>query len=242
MIDPGTASEAGSWPEILKYGRDFAISFFLLANYTVLLNPKHGYKRNLMIYGGLAVLVAAAFYMVVERYAVGLVDMFYHDPAASRETVVQTLRAFTKDGFLILIIRHGKTHGEYEQFLHSNLNAWHFSLFTAVVLVISAFLDVLLLLILPLFVINCNLPKEALLKEYTQVTELLIGTGFGRAVTFLPAAPFVLLLNYKKTYKNRTQDIFIPIIAVSVMLVTAVEIGYQQILTLPETLALLFGL
>ncbi len=44
--------------------------------------------------------------------------------------------------------RHGKTHEDYQAFLKTNRNSWHFSVYTAVVLLIAGIIDVIIAIFL----------------------------------------------------------------------------------------------
>ena len=69
--DPNTY---GAWPNILSFFSTFMAPLFLIAAFSVVLNAKDGYRRLIILYTGLTVLVYVAFVIVYRYYAVGLAD------------------------------------------------------------------------------------------------------------------------------------------------------------------------
>ena len=61
----------GIWPNILSFFSSFMSPLFLLASFAVVLNAKDGYRRLIITYTGIALLIIFGFIFVYEYYVVG---------------------------------------------------------------------------------------------------------------------------------------------------------------------------
>lgn len=119
--------------------------------------------------------------------------------------------------------KNGRTHQEYLQFLKTNRNSLHFSIFTAIVFLIAGVIDLILFGIL-LFLQT---------KGSAQTAEIINSLGFGNGSTgLILLAPFVLLFSYTRKYKNSLPDLVIPIVGVLLVIFVYLEGIYQAICSL----------
>ena len=89
-----------SLASVFKSGQTIVSSLFLIAIFAVVLNAKDGYKRLILMYGGLTLLVYVAFVIVYQHYIVGLVGALLGDQAAANSFVDKFLDVVAKDGYL----------------------------------------------------------------------------------------------------------------------------------------------
>ena len=89
-----------SLASVFKSGQTIMSSLFLIAIFAVVLTAKDGYRRLILMYGGLTVLVYVAFVLIHQHYFVGLVNAILGDQAAANTWVNQFLSAVAKDGYL----------------------------------------------------------------------------------------------------------------------------------------------
>lgn len=71
-----------AWPTILNNGFYLMGPLFLIAIFSILLNAKDGYKRLLLMYTGLSVLMYVVFLLVYEHYLVGVFSVIYSNEGA----------------------------------------------------------------------------------------------------------------------------------------------------------------
>lgn len=128
--------------------------------------------------------------------------------------------------------RHGKKHAEYRAFLKTNRNSLQFSIFLAVVLVVAAILDFVIMVFLTASAAVEASSAEVFAGSETEVVRMMAGAmamGFGDAVSLLLVAPLVLLFSYTRIPKNKMLSAVIPVAAIVLMLIFLLEGGYQGI-------------
>jgi hypothetical protein len=131
--------------------------------------------------------------------------------------------------------RNGKTHEDYQAFLKTNRNAWHFSVYSAVVVFIAGVLDLIIALLLirhqamtsQAFVEAVDASDKAL---YNSVA---LSVGFGKSVCLMIFAPFMLLFNYTKIPKNKTVGMLIPVIGIGLIALICIQGIYQLVAIAP---------
>ena len=130
--------------------------------------------------------------------------------------------------------RHGKTHEEYQEFLKTNRNAWHFSVYAAVVLFIAGVIDLVIAIFLlakqagSAEALNAILESEKVFKN-----TIAISIGFGKASCLIFFAPIVLLFNYTKIPKNKTVGMLIPVAGILLIVLIGVQGIYQLVSIAP---------
>ena len=130
--------------------------------------------------------------------------------------------------------RHGKTHEEYQEFLKTNRNAWHFSVYAAVVLFIAGVIDLVIAIFLlakqagSAEALNAIMESEKVFKN-----TIAISIGFGKASCLIFFAPIVLLFNYTKIPKNKTVGMLIPVAGILLIVLIGVQGIYQLVSIAP---------
>ena len=130
--------------------------------------------------------------------------------------------------------RHGKTHEEYQEFLKTNRNAWHFSVYAAVVLFIAGVIDLVIAIFLlakqagSAEALNAIMESEKAFKN-----TIAISIGFGKASCLIFFAPIVLLFTYTKIPKNKTVGMLIPVAGILLIVLIGVQGIYQLVSIAP---------
>ena len=126
--------------------------------------------------------------------------------------------------------RHGKMHAEYRAFLKTNRNSLQFSIFLAVVLVVAAILDFVIMVFLTASAAVEAGSAEVFAGNQAEVVRMMTGAfamGFGDAVSLLLVAPLVLLFSYTRIPKNKMLSAVIPVAAIVLMIIFLFEGVYQ---------------
>lgn len=140
----------------------------------------------------------------------------------------------------------GRTHEEYEKYLTMNRNSLHFSIYSAVLVIIAAIVDALALVIPSALEVVMSAQEkygdqmqemlEGVTEDYlANAVPTALALGFGGAVSMIMLVPILLLFSYtKKTvFKveslNYTLDLLIPIGGVAIAAIVLIEGGYQSI-------------
>ena len=130
--------------------------------------------------------------------------------------------------------RHGKTHEDYQAFLKTNRNSWHFSVYTAVVLFIAGFLDLMILTFLLIGQAGSEEAAIALAESVKALNSTIaLSIGFGNSVILMFFAPVVLLFNYTKIPKRHITGALIPAAGILLILIIGVQGVYQLVKIAP---------
>ena len=130
--------------------------------------------------------------------------------------------------------RHGRSHEEYLAFLKTNRNSFHFSVFLAVILVLAALADFIILLVLMGYQAgSLTTLADEVETRFGEFSRAAIAVGFGGAVPLLFVAPFVLLYSYTKEPANRKISMLIPAVGMVLILIVVFEGIYQGLGYLP---------
>ena len=124
--------------------------------------------------------------------------------------------------------RHGRTHEEYQAYLKTNRNSLNFSVFAAVVFVIAAIVDFLILVFMIAAAPGTSEMTEVT-EELLEVAEIPMAMGFGESMGLLFAAPFMLLFSYTRIPRNKKISMLIPVAAFVLMAFIFIE-GIHQVL------------
>ena len=121
----------------------------------------------------------------------------------------------------------GKTEAEYQGFLRTKANSFQFSSYLAIVMVVAGFIDLIIYMILTLAVVKNGVRAAdgTVIAETTRelAGAVLLKAGVGGSGGLIIIAPFMLLYNYNKTYKNTKIDLFIPLIAIAAIVIVYLE-------------------
>ncbi len=126
--------------------------------------------------------------------------------------------------------KHGRSHEEYLAFLQTNRNSLHFSIFLAVIMVVAAVADLVIMIVLmreqagSLAVLS-----DEVTTRFEEFSRASLAVGFGNAIPLIFAAPVVLLYSYTRIPKNKRVSLLIPVIGM-ILIVIAILEGIYQIL------------
>ena len=130
----------------------------------------------------------------------------------------------------------GRSKEEYRQFLGTNRNSLHFSVFTAILFLVAAIVDLVVLLII---LISMSPSPEMLSDEAglnAAITQILrIGVGKSTGLAFV--APIMLLYSYTRKHKNSIIDYVIPIGGIILVIFIYTEFVFQALRMLPGMFA-----
>ena len=130
--------------------------------------------------------------------------------------------------------RHGKTHDDYKEFLKTNRNAWHFSVYAAIVLFIAGVIDLIIAILLLAGQAGSAEALDAIMaSEKAFKNTIAISIGFGKSTCLIFFAPIVLLFNYTKIPKNKTVGMLIPVIGIVLIALIGVQGIYQLVKIAP---------
>ena len=130
--------------------------------------------------------------------------------------------------------RHGKTHEEYQEFLKTNRNAWHFSVYAAIVLFIAGVIDLILAIFLLAGQAGSAEALDAIMaSEKAFKNTIAMSIGFGKATCLIFFAPIVLLFNYTKIPKNKTVGMLIPVAGILLIALIGIQGVYQLVSIAP---------
>ncbi len=120
--------------------------------------------------------------------------------------------------------RYGRSHEEYLAFLKTNRNSFHFSVFLAVILVLAALADFIILMVLMGLKAGS---LETLVSEvearFMEFSSAAMAVGFGGAVSLLFVAPLVLLYSYTREPANKMISMLIPVVGIVLILILFLE-------------------
>ena len=130
--------------------------------------------------------------------------------------------------------RHGKTHDDYREFLKTNRNAWHFSVYAAIILFIAGVIDLIIAILLLAGQAGSAEALDAIMaSEKAFNNTIAMSIGFGKSTCLIFFAPIVLLFNYTKIPKNKTVGMLIPVIGIVLIALIGVQGIYQLVKIAP---------
>ena len=88
----------GQWPTILSFFSSLMAPLFLIAAFSQVITAKNGYKKLILMYGGLSVLLFLVFLLVYEHYIVGTVKVI--NPEDAHGVVNMLFTVLSGHGFL----------------------------------------------------------------------------------------------------------------------------------------------
>ena len=206
--------------------------------------------RPTKIFTGKKILIFRAFSILPVAYEAG--SIFLKGSAATGRIQLPTwvfplLTVKPPMTFLVFILlaihiktrelrycRHGKTHEEYQAFLKTNRNSWHFSVYAAVILFIAGVIDLFIFVVLLAGQAGSSEALDAMLASNKMISNsIAISIGFGRSACLVYFAPIVLLFNYTKIPKNKMVGMLIPVAGILLIAIIAVQGVYQLISIAP---------
>ncbi len=100
-MDPNLAKNFGGLQQFLNLFGTMSLSFFLMANFAIILNAKNGYKRLILAYSFMALVIFALFMLIYQRYILGIIKLFASEEGVDpQETALKLVAAFSNNGYI----------------------------------------------------------------------------------------------------------------------------------------------
>ena len=128
-------------------------------------------------------------------------------------------------------LKHDRSYEDYQIFLETNRNSFHFSRFAAVVLALAGFFDLICTVAGGTVIV---LREPELMENMTEVIRRLNAVGISQSLNLLILSPIMLLYSYTRRHKRRFLDSFIPIVGIALIVLVYIEGLYQFIYYLPQ--------
>ena len=116
----------------------------------------------------------------------------------------------------VYLNRGGAPEG-YALYVKTNRNSFRFSLFTAIIFLIIAVID-LLAVVIPVAIVS-----DSSVKAGNTLLEVLESFTIGKSICLVLVIPFILLFSYSKQHKNTTMDKLLPIIGIALVVFSIIE-------------------
>ena len=100
-MDANLAKNFGGVQHFLQIFGTMSLSFFLMANFAIILNAKNGYKRLIWVYSFMAIVIFALFMLIYQRYILGIIKLFAAEEGVDpQETALKLVAAFSNNGYI----------------------------------------------------------------------------------------------------------------------------------------------
>ena len=110
----------------------------------------------------------------------------------------------------------------------------HFSVYLAVVLVIAAALDFVMMIVMTFLAApNVEAIANAETEEMMRFVQVALDVGFGGSVMLIVVAPIMLLYSYTRIPKNKMISTLIPVAGIVLIILIVIEGIYQMLGYLP---------
>ena len=123
--------------------------------------------------------------------------------------------------------KHGNTHEDYQAFMQTNRNSFHLSVRLAILMVIFAVLDLVLLVLLTYLNADSagalNATGEMAEEASDTFISLSLAVGIGKSWPIGLLAPFMLLFSYNKEPKNKMISMVLPAVAIVLCIFIVLE-------------------
>ena len=123
--------------------------------------------------------------------------------------------------------KHGNTHEDYQAFMQTNRNSFHLSVRLAILMVIFAVLDFVLLVLLTYLNADSagalNATGEMAEEASETFISLSLAVGIGKSWPIGLLAPFMLLFSYNKEPKNKMISMVLPAVAIVLCIFIVLE-------------------
>ncbi len=135
-------------------------------------------------------------------------------------------------------LRHDRSLEDYQEFLQTNRNSFHFSRFAAIILAFAGLFDLLCLFV---GMLALWIRDPEILQNASETLARMNSLGIGQSLGLLLLSPVMLLFSYTRRHKHRLLDSFIPIAGIALIVMVYIEGFYQFIAYLPEMIGYLSG-
>lgn len=126
-------------------------------------------------------------------------------------------------------IKKGLNDKQYKEFLDTNVNKLHFSIFLSSSIFVAAILDFILALFLTIFIASGMGEAVEGEEQIASALSVVNSYGIGNCIPMILLIPVVMLFDYRKQYKNNLPDIIIPVAGIALLLITYIEGGFEII-------------
>lgn len=132
-----------------------------------------------------------------------------------------------------IFVKRGGTLEQYEEFVQTNTNSFHFAVLCAVTFAVAAIIDLIISGIM--FGIFTNMYdvwiKEDPVKAFKWCVKWTKAWGFGKGSALILASPIMLLFSYTKTHSDKSKmfDIIIPLAGICLCVLTYLE-GFRDLI------------
>ena len=99
-VFPGAPEYAFAAETIMSIVGGLSLPLFLLANFSLILHARNGYKRLLASYGFFSIVLILLFLLIYDHYFNGIVRLIIGDQAVAQAFVDTTMVMIFKDGFM----------------------------------------------------------------------------------------------------------------------------------------------
>ena len=128
--------------------------------------------------------------------------------------------------------KNGKTIEEYDEFLKTNSNSWHFSVFASIIMVIAAAADFLITILIVIISSYEYAGTEMLNAVIDKSFDSVIKLGFGMSIPLILVAPIMLLFSYNRKPRRPNLDSVIPIGGTALIIMIYIEAIYEFVITM----------
>lgn len=125
--------------------------------------------------------------------------------------------------------KNGKTREEYNEFLGTNANSWHFSVHAAIIMAAAAMLDFLIAVVLTAIIVAPAYGTEVFRDYAVSAVTMLLRCGFGASITLIIIAPVMLLFSYNRKPRFPSLDKYIPLVGAALIVLVYLESVYLVI-------------
>ena len=132
-----------------------------------------------------------------------------------------------------IFLKRGGTRSEYKEFLKTNTNSLHFSIFASIAFSVGFFIDILLFIVLFIIVVP-YMSGDTIEAQILNTVNEVYSWGFGQSLIFLLLIPIIMLFSYTRVHKNSMLDTFIPLGGLGLTAFVYVESIYWLLWTMPN--------
>ena len=125
--------------------------------------------------------------------------------------------------------KNGKTREEYNEFLGTNANSWHFSVHAAIIMASAAVIDFLIAAVICSIIAGPAYGTEAFQTAAVSAAMFVLRCGIGASVPLLFIAPVMLLFSYNRKPRFPVLDTYIPIAGIILIVLVYFESIYDVI-------------
>lgn len=94
----GNPKMYGALPDIFGVFANFMAPLFLIAVFSTVIIVKNGYRKLLILYGGLSLLIFVAFLIIYRHFMIGIADAIM--PGGGQATIDEILSKMFGNGFI----------------------------------------------------------------------------------------------------------------------------------------------